>query len=201
MNEKINLVQERKNEYSAQSTPRLIEVTRGTYLTVTGTGSPDGDAFADAVQNLYGMAYTLKMASKRSGRDFAVAPLEGLWWVEGNPKAYLTLPRSVWQWKLLIRVPDFVSEDDLRCAVASLHARGKGTHASDVELEHLEEGLCVQALHLGPYTEEPETLERMDRLVSEKHLNYRGTHHEIYLSDPRRTSPDRIRTILRHPVA
>ncbi|HLJ67589.1 MAG TPA: GyrI-like domain-containing protein, partial [Chloroflexota bacterium] len=139
-------------------------------------------------------AYTIKLEGKARGHDFVVPKLEGLWWALGSADP------GEWRWKLLLRVPGFVSHRDLSDAVRALEERGKGSDAAEVQLEDLDEGLCVQALHIGPYNRENETIDRMTAVAHENHLEFVGVHHEIYLSDPNRTPPERLRTILRHPV-
>ncbi len=125
--------------------------------------------------------------------------LEGQWWSEPEPN-FAKLPQDQWLWKLLIRTPDFINEADLRQAVAVLLKRGKGEDVKRVRLESLTEGPCVQMLHVGPYDKEPETIAVMKAFAEGKHFEFSGKHHEIYLSDPRRVPPERLKTILRVPV-
>jgi hypothetical protein len=146
------------------------------------------------------MAFTIKMTRKFAGQqDYAVCKLEGQWWSE--PAAdFARLPKDQWLWKLLIRTPDFIKEDDLREAVSVLLKRGKGEGVKQVQLESLAEGLCVQMLHVGPYENTSETIAVMKAFAEKQQLEFSGKHHEIYLSDPRRVPPERLKTILRHPV-
>jgi hypothetical protein len=195
---KPDVFREKKDEYAAPREPRLVRVTRGRYLAVTGSGAPASPPFQDAIGALYGVAYTVKMAGKRSGRDFKVAPLEGLWWVDRGPMP--PARAEDWRWTLVIRVPDFVGAKDLRAAAATLAERGRGDGARRVKLATLSEGTCVQALHVGPYDAEAPTLEKMEAVARRNGWTFDGKHHEIYLSDPRRVPPARLRTILRHPV-
>ena len=193
----IDVIAQHKDEYVAPREPALVTVGPGRYLTISGTGDPSGDDFRDAVGGLYACAYTIKFAKKAKRRDFKVAMLEALWWAAGGARAALQ-PRSTWQWKLLLRVPPTVSPADVAAAIATL--REKGRPAPAVRLETIAEGRAVQALHVGPYADEPATLEKMGAFARDHHLRFRGAHHEIYLSDPRRVAPSRLRTILRHPV-
>jgi len=110
------------------------------------------------------------------------------------------VPRKEWKWKLLVRVPDFVSEQDLAGALADLHAKRKSGPIDEVHLETLHEGPGVQMLHVGPYADETRTLDQMEAFAEAQGLRFHGAHHEIYLSDPRRVAPERMKTILRHPV-
>ncbi len=193
--EKVDLYKLHKAEYVTPKEPVLIHVGAAKYLTADGVGAPAGEKFQEAVGALYSMAFTMKMAKKFAGQDYKVCHLEGLWWgIE------LMEPKDQWRWKLLIRVPDFISARDLKETVAVLKEKGKPDLPVDVELETLKEGRCVQVLHTGPYSDEGATMARMKALAESKGLSFAGAHHEIYLSDPRRVAPERLRTILRMPV-
>lgn len=197
--EKIDLFREHREEYSLDPEPHLVTVGSGKYLSVTGTGRPADPEFQQKVGALYGCAYTIKFQSKARGHDFTVGALEGLWWTTQRGAAAFAAPGATWRWKLLIRVPSFVTEPALRRALAALKEKGRPTAA--VKLESLREGRSVQALHVGPYADEPATLAKTDAFARAHRLRFRGKHHEIYLSDPRRVAAQRMRTILRHPVA
>jgi hypothetical protein len=141
------------------------------------------------------MAFTIKMTRKFEGKqDYAVCKLEGIYWKEDD------LPKGHWKWKLMIRTPDFIQQKDMDDALERLRSKGKDEGADIVELETIEEGPCVQVLHVGPYDAEQETIERMEAFAKEQGYSFHGRHHEIYLSDPRRIPPERLKTILRHPV-
>jgi hypothetical protein len=144
------------------------------------------------------VAFTIKMEKKFAGRDYAVAKLEGLWWGGQRGKLMIDSPSSTWRWKLMIRVPGFVTAADLQRARRVLIGRGRKPGA--VRLESLREGRVVQLLHVGPYNREHESIARMQAFVRDRGLQPYGRHHEIYLSDPRRVAPAKLRTILRHPV-
>ncbi|WP_028584045.1 GyrI-like domain-containing protein [Desulfogranum mediterraneum] len=199
--EKINLFKELKNDYQQSKTPVLLTASPGRYLTITGQGAPGGRAFQEAVGALYSMAFTIKMTRKAEGRgDYVVSKLEALWWEqEGAPSARLNPER--WQWQLMIRTPDVVDHDDLGRGCRALESRGKSEAVARVTLEELDEGLSVQLLHLGPYENEEESLALIRKFILRQGLQARGPHHEIYLSDPRRVPPERLKTILRQPVA
>ncbi|MFC4071756.1 GyrI-like domain-containing protein [Actinoplanes subglobosus] len=181
-----------KRELSGYSARRgrfdIVDVPDLRYLMVDGEGDPNaGTAFGDAAEALYPVAYRLKFASKRAGRDYVVMPLEGLWWADDMESFTASRDKSRWHWTLMIMVPDGIDEDLV----------GDG-----VRLGTLSEGRCVQTLHVGPFDAEAETLERMHHeFIPANGLRMTGRHHEIYLSDPRRTAPERLRTILRQPVA
>lgn len=169
--------------YSAKrDTPQLIDVPDLQYLMIDGHGDPNGAAYAEAVGTLFPVAYALKFAGKKAGRDFVVMPLEALWWSDDWADFTSARDKSRWSWTLMILQPEWVTADMV--------------DDPRVRLETLSEGRCVQALHIGPYDDEGPLLERMHR----EYGPLRGRHHEIYLSDQRRTAPARLRTILRQPV-
>ncbi len=197
---KIDLYKLHKTEYAATRKPALMELKPATYLAISGQGAPGGEQFTASIGALYGVAFTIKMTRKFAGQqDYAVCKLEGQWWTE-PASDFGKLPPDQWRWKLLIRTPDFIREADLRQAVAVLLKRGKGEDVKRVRLEPLAEGLCVQMLHVGPYDKECETIAVMKAFAEKQGLAFCGKHHEIYLSDPRRVPPERLKTILRHPV-
>lgn len=195
---KLDLYKKHRAEYMATRTPALVAVGPATYLTVSGRGNPQAPAFGIAAGALFGAAFTIKMARKSAGRDFVVAKLEGLWWGGEPGKLIIDSRPSTWRWKLMIRVPSFVTAGDLSRARRSLADRGRTSGA--IRLERLREGRVVQVLHVGPYDREHESIDRMQELVRARGLREHGRHHEIYLSDPRRVAPAKLRTILRHPV-
>ena len=193
--EKVDLYKLHKSEYITPKEPALVDAGAAKYLTAEGAGAPGGEKFQEAVGALYSMAFTMKMAKKFAGQDYKVCHLEGLWWgIE------LMEPQDSWRWKLLIRVPDFIGARDLKQTAASLKAKGKPDLPVEIRLETLREGRCVQVLHTGPYSDEGATVARMEAFAKGKGLAFAGTPHEIYLSDPRRVAPEKLRTILRIPV-
>ncbi len=195
--EKIDLYKIYKAEYVASKKPMLVETTDSRYLAIDGKGAPGGDEFSQKLGALYSVAYTVKMAKKFAGQDYKVCGLEGLWW--GMGENFEETPQSEWQWKLVIRTPDFVSQDDIKQALLQLKKRGKEC-TTPPKLERINEGLCVQMLHVGPYDQEQDTIQQMFAFAAQQGLRPHGAHHEVYLSDPRRVPPERLRTILRHPV-
>jgi len=143
---------------------------------------------------------------KKEGKDFVVAKLEGLWWVDSD-KPYTEVPREEWRWKLLIRMPDFVTSEIVEKARLEVMKKKKkkmkdvgGGLLKEVKFEKMKEGKCVQILHIGPYSTEPETLAKMYEFMKDNGLVYNGPHHEIYLSDPRRAPEEKLKMILRQPV-
>lgn len=196
--EKLDLYKRHRSEYVTPKEPVFVMIGPAKYLTLTGVGSPQGEYFKDAVSALYTVAYSLKMAEKAAGHDYKVCHLEGQWWIkDGN---FETDTQDQWNWRLLMRVPNFVSQNDLFAAITTAIAKKRILLAGDIQLETITEGRCVQVLHTGPYSEEKPTIEKMHRAVSRNGMQMIGPHHEIYLSDPRRVPGERLRTILRYPV-
>ncbi len=199
--EKSDLRKELKRLYSPKERPELVDVPELSYLTYTGRGEPGGAAYTESLNALYSSVYTLKFASKKRGRDFTVMSLEGLWWWDDPGVVNLedAPPRETWNWTSMIVVPDFVTAEMLEEVKPELVEK-KGKAVENVSLERLHEGLCAQILHVGPYSDEPRSMKLLHGFMTERGLRLRGRHHEIYMSDPRRTPPEKWRTILRHPV-
>ena len=198
---KLDLVRKHRAEYVTPRKPVLLTVGPAKYLTFEGRGAPAGAAFQIGIGALYAVAFTIKMTRKLAGKgDYKVAPLEGLWWGP-DPRAPLSVkaPKD-WRWKLLVRTPSFITARDVAKAQRALLAKGKVPEMAKVKLDTIREGRSVQMLHVGGYDKEPATLEQMLDFAEEQGYAFRGVHHEIYLSDPRRVAPARLRTILRHPV-
>lgn len=186
--------------------PQVVQVPPITFLMIDGAGDPNtAPAYQEAVSTLYSVAYTLKFALKRqSGIEYKVGPLEGLWWTAGEGRVPIRdlLPhRDTWRWTMMIAQPDAVTSATLDEAVEELRRRQKPVAAELLRLERFDEGLCAQILYRGPYAEELPAIERLHAFIEEQGYVPRGRHHEIYLGDPRRTKPERLRTILRQPVA
>lgn len=174
------------------------------YLMIDGQGDPNtSPAFSEAVETLYPLAYAVKFASKRElGRDYVVPPLEGLWWAD-DPTAFTSArEKSRWSWTLMLMVPEWIRADDVTAARERLRPERIPARLSDVRFDALDEGECIQTLHVGSFDDEAGVLARMhDEVIPGLGLRMTGTHHEIYLSDFRRVPPERQRTILRQPVA
>lgn len=196
---KLNLAKRHKAEYVAPNQPVLLNIKPAHYLAIRGRGAPGGDAFTARIGALYAMAFTVKMTRKYAGlQDYAIGKLEAQWFFDGDTAV---TPKEQWRWKLLIRTPDSVKPADLTHAVDTLLDRGKPPEVKEVTLERIDEGRCVQMLHVGPYERECETIAIMTAFAERKGLRLTGPHHEVYISDPRRVPPERLKTILREPVA
>ncbi len=200
MSEKIDLTKVHKEQFKAARKPFVVEVGEARYLAVVGRGEPGGDDFGAKIGALYAVAYTIKMTRKFAGRgDYVICKLECQWWGDGDRPLDDT-PKDRWNWRMMIRTPEVVTEDDRAEAVAKLLEKGKDAAVREVELVDLVEGPCVQMLHVGPYEQEHETVARMLEFAAAEGLAPHGRHHEIYLSDPRRVALEKLRTILRLPV-
>ncbi|MFQ5807422.1 MAG: GyrI-like domain-containing protein [Phycisphaerae bacterium] len=197
---KLDLYKEHTEEYVTPKKPVLVDVKPARYLSIVGRGEPGGEAFQAKIGALFAVAFTIKMTRKFAGRDYKVCAPEGLWWSSGGRLDFFREPRDQWNWNLMIRTPEFITDDDLAEALEKLKAKGKGPEVAEVKLVTIEEGRCVQMLHVGRYDREPETVAQMKAFAKENGLFFHGLHHEIYLSDPRRVAPERLRTILRQPV-
>ncbi len=204
---KLDLTKEYKAYYTAKSKPELVTIEKARFLSMTGKGDPSGEGYADNLEALYSVAYTLKFRCKEAGNDFVVAKLEGLWNFDEEKykgitvhEAPLKIPRSEWNYRMLIRMPDFVTKEHLEQAVETVVRKKQISLASNVEWYEMEEGKVVQMLHVGPFSDEPETLKQIMAFCEEHKLSKNGLHHEIYLSDFRKTVPEKLKTILREPV-
>ena len=203
-------IKERKDLYQPGTMPAAIDVPEMTFLAVDGRGDPnepEGE-YGRALELLYALSYTIKM-SEKSGHalpgyyEYRVPPLEGLWQMANGAPGVDYARKADFCWTSLIRQPEFVDEAAFIWAAAEVR-RKKKLDVSSARLVRFCEGLCVQCMHIGPYDDEPATVARMDRWIAENgyknDLNADRRHHEIYLGDPRRTAPEKRRTILRHPV-
>ena len=179
----------------------LVEVPEMQFVKVDGEGDPNtAPAYRSAIEWLYATSYAMKFAAKTQfGRDYVVPPLEGLWWAD-DPKSFVSRKKEQWCWTMMILVPDFVTRDLFDDAVAK--TRKKLSHSPQgLRLESYAEGLSLQILHLGSYDDEGPALSRLhNEVMPGGGLTFNGPHHEIYLSDPRKTEPSKLKTILRQPV-
>lgn len=197
--EKLDFKKTYKDYYSAKQTPELLAFQPIPYLMISGKGEPGGSEFQQATEALFPLAYGIKKICKLQGRDFGVPALEGLWWTEGNKPA-VEVPRSEWHWKLMIRMPDFANKEMFKTALAEVMKKKKNPLLNNVSFEKLNEGKCVQILHVGSYSQEQPTIDLMYDFMKKQNLKHNGLHHEIYLSDPRKTKPELLKTIIRQPV-
>lgn len=205
--DKLDYKKEYKDFYMPKSKPSLIDVPAMNFIMIDGKGDPNGEEYQKAVSALYALTFTIKM-SKMNGNqpegyfEYVVPPLEGLWWCSDGKFDFDR--RDNWLWTSMIRQPEFVAEDVFKWAVSECSKKKPDIDVSRARFESFSEGLCVQLMHIGPYADEPESMEKINSFIDENGLidevgNIRK-HHEIYLSDPRRTTPEKLKTVLRHPV-
>jgi len=180
----------------------IIEVPTMQYLMIDGHNGPGSDAFASAIETLYPVAYKLKFMSKLDlERDYVVPPLQALWWAEDMAAFTTKFDQSRWDWTVMIMTPDWVTQDMFNTAMDEVRAKKSPPCLDLLRLEALDEGSCVQTLHLGPYSDEGPVLKAMhEEFIPENDLTMRGKHHEIYFNDFRKVAPEKLRTLLRQPV-
>lgn len=200
--EKLDMAKKLGDVYKApRGGPVEVEVPPVRCLMIDGKGDPNGEAFRAAVEALYALSYALKFAVKRGplATDYKVMPLEALWWAD-DMDAFVKEHRDEWFWTALITQPDLVDEalvEELRTEVA----RKKDLAGLErIRFETFDEGRCAQILHVGPYAEEAPTIEKLHAFIAELGLRPRGKHHEIYIGDPRKAAPDKLKTIIRQPM-
>ncbi len=195
--------------YMPPKKPTIVTVPPMNYIAVRGSGDPNEEngEYKQSMGLLYGIAFTIKMSKKGSRQiegyfDYVVPPLEGFWWQDGKQDIDYNNKKS-FRWISLIRLPDFVKKEDFDWAISEASAKKKSDF-SKVEFLKYNEGLCVQCMHIGSYDSEPETIQLMHEFMEQNgyklDISDRRFHHEIYLSDARRVSPDRLKTVIRHPI-
>lgn len=203
INAKVDLRAEVGSYTARRGVFSLVHLPRLQYLMVDGRGDPNtAPAYRDAVTTIYPLAYALRAASKRDlGRDYGVMPLEALWSADDMAAFTTARDKGRWDWTLLNLVPAWLTAEDVEAARATVASKGGAPVLDAVRLETLEEGRCVQTLHVGPYDAEGPVLEQLHtEFIPAQGLQMTGRHHEVYLGDPRRAAPEKLRTILRQPV-
>lgn len=200
---------EYKEFYLPKSSPSIVNIPKMNYIAVRGKGNPNDEEgeYKNAIEILYGIAYTLKMSYKGKYKiegfyEYVVPPLEGFWWQE-NIKGVDYNKKDEFNWISLIRLPDFITKKDFEWAVLEATNKKKKDF-SKAEFFIYEEGLCVQSMHIGPFDEEPKTVKIMDEFIQkngyQNDISDTRLHHEIYLSDPRKSEPEKLKTVIRHPI-
>lgn len=198
-----------KEFYMPKRKPEIVTVPAMQYVAVEGVGDPneEGGAYKQAIGVLYAIAYTIKMSKMGEHRmegyfDFVVPPLEGFWWQDGI-KGVEYSHKKAFRWISVIRLPEFVTEKEFAWAVSEVE-RKKGIDCSSAKLVTVEEGLCVQMMHVGSYDDEPDSIALMDAYLEENgyetDFSESRLHHEIYISDPRKVAPEKRKTVIRHPI-
>lgn len=212
---KLDYKKEFKDLYLPKNEPMLVDVPEMNFIMVDGKGNPndEGGEYQSAVEILYALSYAIKMSKKGSYNiegyfEYVVPPLEGLWWVENDDMDFTK--KNKFEWTSMIRQPEFVTKEVFEWACSEVLRKKTNIDVSKARLQSFKEGLCVQIMHIGSYDDEPKTVEKLDKYVEDNNLinaistiNEQGIikrHHEIYLSDPRKTSLDKLKTVIRHPV-
>ena len=200
---------EYKDLYSPKTTPGVIDVPEMVFIMVDGKGNPNtSEEYKSAVEILYGLSYAIKMSKKSNTQpkgyfDYVVPPLEGLWWLSDS-SGFLYTDKDKFCWTSKIRQPDFVDAAVFETAKTGLAKKKPNLDTSRARLETFAEGLCVQALHVGPYDDEPGTIAAITQFMIDNgyisDIGEKRRHHEIYLSDPRKVAAEKLRTIIRHPI-
>lgn len=205
----FDLKKEFKEYYQPKNIPEIVNIPSINYLAVRGSGDPNDETgdYKKALESLYAVAYTLRMSYKTDYKingfyEYIVPPLEGFWWQDGTDGVNYA-DKTSFNWISVIRLPDFISGKDIEWAVRTA-TKKKKTDCSQVKFLTVNEGLCVQIMHIGPYDNEPVTVKLMDDYLAqngyENDLNSERMHHEIYLSDPRKCLPEKMKTVIRHPI-
>jgi len=202
---KVDYKKDFKDLYLPKATPTIIDVPSMTFIMVDGKGDPKGKEYQDAVSLLYALSYTIKMKGKDFPGyfDYTVFPLEGLWWDEDD--VFDIDKRDDWHWISMIRQPEFVTPDIFKWTAELTQKKKPALDFSKARIETFNEGLCLQMMHLGPYAEEPETIDKMKTYMKQNEFtDMTGKdrkHHEIYLSDPNKAKPEKMKTVIRLPIS
>lgn len=216
MSDKLDYKKEYKNLYQPKTAPMIVDVPSMKFIMIDGKGNPNDKAgeYVKAIELLYGLSYTIKMSNKSGNSlpdffEYVVPPLEGLWWTEVD-RPFDTSQKDKLIWTAMIRQPEFVTDEVFNWAVDELKKRKPQLDTSRARLEEFTEGLCVQMMHLGPYNTEAITVKSIDDFAASNgyvnaisEVSPEGTirrHHEIYLNDPRKVDPEKMKTVIRHPI-
>jgi hypothetical protein len=201
--EKLDLKKQWKHLYQPPATVvTAVHVPSLTYLMVDGSGDPNtSPAYTQAIEALYSLSYTLKFTLKKSPQpvDYGVMPLEGLWWAD-DPRAFHRKDKSTWKWTAMILQPDFIGRRQVEAAFDEVRKKKNPVALDRVRLETLAEGTAAQILYVGPFADEGPTIQRIHEFIHAAGKELCGKHHEIYMSDPRRTAPEKLKTIIRQPM-
>lgn len=196
---KIDLKKEKPSYYKAKLKAELLELEPFQYISIEGVGAPESEHFQESTTAIYTAAYAIKKQSQTLEKDFVVPKMEGQWWVKEGLK-FEDAPRDQWHWKILIPMPEFINKEMAYHAFDYVTETKKLNQSKALKFESIHEGKCIQIMHLGSYDEEQESIAKIMDLMEEKQMKLNGHHHEIYLSDPRKTPVEKLKTILRYPV-
>lgn len=197
--QKLDLTKHYPEYYKANDKPQIVNFEPYNYITTSGVSAPEAPIFMEGLERLYALAYGIKFICKTNDLDFIVPKMEGFWWVDGD-LPFEDAPRKDWHWKIMFRMPDFVGETEYRTALKGLIEKNKISEEHDLVFEEVHEGLSAQLLHLGSYDQETASLDKLHSFIKQEGFEIAGYHHEIYLSDPRKVAPEKLRTILRYAI-
>lgn len=204
---KVDLKKENKELYNPSAKEvSIVDVPEMSFLMIDGKGNPNtSQEYQDSIEALFSVSYKVKFISeKENSQDYVVMPLEGLWWVE-NMEDFNILDKSGWKWTAMIRQPDFITKDMIKKAIQEVEKKKKPPALSRIKFQSLHEGLSAQIMYIGPYSQEGPTVGKLHNFIEEKGYEFNGSlpgekHHEIYISDMRRTKPGKLKTIIRQPM-
>jgi hypothetical protein len=200
---KIDLKKELRHLYNPSAREVVVvDVPPMNFLMIDGRGDPNtAQEYQDAIEPLYAVSYTLKFMIKKSGTaiDYAVMPLEGLWWTD-DMSQFSVENKDIWQWTAMVMQPEYVTKDLFTEALTQVEKKKNPPALSKIRFESFHEGLSAQVMHIGPYAAEGPTVEKLHDFIKENGYELSGKHHEIYLTDPRKSAPDKMRTVIRQPV-
>lgn len=204
--EKLDLRKELKHLYNPPAKKVVeVDVPPMNFIMLDGSGDPNtSEAYRQAIEALYGLGYTLKFASKKNGVDFTVMASEGLWWMDDMGSQYgefnFAANKNRWKWTMMMMQPDHITQAMFDAAVDELRRKKNPPALDRMRFERFHEGLCAQIMHIGPWSAEKPTIDRLHAYIAERGCEPTGKHHEIYLGDPRRTAPEKLRTVIRQPM-
>jgi hypothetical protein len=200
---KIDMKKELRHLYDASTKEvTVVDVPEMNFLMADGEGNPNiSPTFKNSVEALYALSYALKFIIKKGKQavDFSVMPLEGFWWAD-DMTVFTTDKKEDWKWTVMIMQPEYVKDNLVNEAILQVERKKRLPALAEVRFDRFCEGLSVQIMHLGPYSAEGPTVKRLHDFIMENHYNLRGKHHEIYLGDPRRSTPEKMKTIIRQPI-
>ena len=207
MSKKIDFKKDFKKLFLPPREPVVIKVPKYDFLMVDGQGAPKGQEYQDALMAIYSCHFTIKFTLKfaKVGPEYTMPPLDTLWWLKGN-RTFDIASKEEWFWTAMLMQPKHITQKQLKEAIATIKKKEKekGTKHNPalgkIKLGQFEEGLCVQIMHIGPYSAEEPTIRKLHQFALDQVYKLRGKHHELYLSDPRRTKPDKLKTVIRQPV-
>lgn len=197
--QKVDLKKECSQNYKAGKLPEMVDVSEGKFLSLSGIGAPEDALFLESLAAIYAVAFRVKKQYQQIGCDFVIPKLECFWWVESDVSFDKT-PRKEWFWELLIRMPEFVEASEVDDCIVEVIRKKNISLANEVYLKKITEGKSVQIMHIGSYEEEKPSIDKMLEYVAIEGLEISGHHHEVYISDPRNTPTERLKTILRYAV-